>query len=239
LTQLITAFDRVKDQTYFLSDTKAYVLNKTLFPIGHLGKSKVKEIAREAGLDQVAKKKESMGICFIGKRAFGPFVDQFMEGAKKKLEFVDENGILIGISERSIHGYVVGQAARIPGAAKRYVISHLILWWWVARKQMKENRIVVVASILKSREIYSCLNFIAGYAPLTLLEKPFLLKYRSRAEAVPGRVSKSAQSPLHKIEFDEPQDMVAAGQQVVLYDENVCLGGGSIKHMNDGGIERF
>jgi tRNA U34 2-thiouridine synthase MnmA/TrmU len=70
------AEDSHKDQTFFLCHIKQEALRKTLFPVGDLLKSRVRQIAREAGLDHVANRRDSTGICFIGKRQFQEFIDQ-------------------------------------------------------------------------------------------------------------------------------------------------------------------
>lgn len=74
--RLLQASDEFKDQTFFLSNMPSETLKKTMFPLGDLQKSQVKEIARKAGLDFIANKRESTGICFVGKRNFQEFISE-------------------------------------------------------------------------------------------------------------------------------------------------------------------
>jgi len=78
---LCCAVDASKDQTYFLSGIPSHDLERVLFPVGHLLKSEVREVARDAGLGWVAAQRESMGICFIGKRKFSDFVREYVPDA--------------------------------------------------------------------------------------------------------------------------------------------------------------
>ena len=72
------AQDSFKDQTFFLSHVNQIALQRTLFPIGHLLKSQVRQLASDAGLDHVAKRPDSTGICFVGKRSFQSFISEVL-----------------------------------------------------------------------------------------------------------------------------------------------------------------
>lgn len=99
--------DHLKDQTFFLCQLDQNTLKQTLFPIGKYEKSYVRKIASEIGLDRVSSKKGSVGICFIGKRKFSDFIDQYLP--RKYGEIVDvESGKVIG-AHRGIHHFTIGQ----------------------------------------------------------------------------------------------------------------------------------
>ncbi|XP_073946578.1 mitochondrial tRNA-specific 2-thiouridylase 1-like [Choristoneura fumiferana] len=86
--KLLQPADKFKDQTFFLSQVKQFSLRRCMFPIAHLLKSSVREIAKTEGLQNVATKKESTGICFIGKRRFQDFIEEVCDTFYKPLVFV-------------------------------------------------------------------------------------------------------------------------------------------------------
>ncbi|KAI9141440.1 tRNA methyl transferase [Paraphysoderma sedebokerense] len=136
LIQLLRAADSNKDQSYFLAGVTSKQLSNVLFPIGDMTKSEVKDIAKSIGLRKIVKKKESMGICFIGQRKrFGDFLDDYIE--QKPGDFIDLDGRVVGLH----HGhakYTVGQAAKLPGMPMKYT---------VLSKEPKNNTITVVPGV--------------------------------------------------------------------------------------------
>ena len=136
---LIAGADRSKDQTYFLSGVKSEAFRNVIFPLGHLAKSRsqhhtttednrqqqqqqsVRDIAHQANIP-TASKRDSMGICFIGKRNFGNFVSQYMPEPTAPGDFVDvDTNQVVGKHEGSMH-YTIGQGARISGAPVKYFV---------------------------------------------------------------------------------------------------------------------
>ena len=119
---LLQAVDKSKDQTLFLSTVPQEALSRTLFPLGEFHKDMVKKMATAHGLEWVARKPESMGICFVGKRDFKDFLDQYVAPAAG--EFVDiDTGKVVG-SHQGAHKYTLGQRIRQPGMPERhYVVS--------------------------------------------------------------------------------------------------------------------
>ncbi|MCL4138518.1 UNVERIFIED_CONTAM: hypothetical protein GTU68_048762 [Idotea baltica] len=105
-----------------------------MFPLGGMTKEVVRKIADSAGLARIARKEESTGICFIGKRDFSSFISQYLKDCPG--EFVDvESGQVVG-EHRGFHHWTVGQRAKIPGFAWRY---------YIASKETQSNRIYVVS----------------------------------------------------------------------------------------------
>ncbi|XP_022253209.1 mitochondrial tRNA-specific 2-thiouridylase 1-like [Limulus polyphemus] len=134
--RLLKAVDGGKDQTFFLSQVPQKSLQRTLFPLGGITKNSVKKIALHAGLNYIAKKKESTGICFIGKRNFQDFIKDYVK--PKPGNFVDvETGEVVG-THAGIHFWTMGQRCHIPGLHTAY---------FVADKDMKTQDILV-ASLL-------------------------------------------------------------------------------------------
>lgn len=124
------AVDATKDQTYFLSQVKSDILDRVLFPVGHLLKSTVKQLAIDNGLHRVAAQRESMGICFIGKNNFGEFVGEYLD--KMPGVFVNSKGEILGAYACS-KVYTIGQRVRVSGMQTRLFCA-----------QKHSDRIVVV-----------------------------------------------------------------------------------------------
>ncbi len=217
---LIKGVDSNKDQTYFLCMLRREQLMRTMFPVGHLTKPEVREIARKANLP-VAEKKDSTGICFIGERKFRQFLKQYLPAKKGEMRTL--SGEYIGEHEGLMY-YTLGQRRGLNiggrGTCER---------WFVVKKDI-ENNILYVEQGADSAELYSRaliteeFNFIN---PPDWTEKRLCAKTRYRQPDQPcmayiedGRV---------RLEFDDKQRAVTPGQFAVLYDGDECLGGGVIE----------
>ena len=217
---LIKGVDSNKDQTYFLCMLRREQLLRTMFPVGHLTKPEVREIARKANLP-VAEKKDSTGICFIGERKFRQFLKQYLPAKKGEMRTL--SGEYIGEHEGLMY-YTLGQRRGLNiggrGTCER---------WFVVKKDI-ENNILYVEQGADSAELYSRaliteeFNFIN---PPNWTEKRLCAKTRYRQPDQPctafiedGRV---------RLEFDDKQRAVTPGQFAVLYDGDECLGGGVIE----------
>ncbi|KAI9208950.1 tRNA-specific 2-thiouridylase MnmA [Polychytrium aggregatum] len=225
-SHLIRAADRNKDQTYFLSTVSIARLKRTLFPIGHLLKSDVKKLAADLGLP-VAQKKESMGICFIGKRKFFDFVEEYIEQTPG--EFVSVDGEVLG-THPGLSSHTIGQRASLPSATGTK--------FYVAGKNFAKNQLIVASSVSHPamlRDIVkirtSDFTWIQGQPPPPGPESDgikTMAKYRYRSDPVACTLSLDGGHVVFK--FDFPQVGLAAGQHVAVYDSEgeECLGGGSI-----------
>ena len=116
--RLLRGSDPTKDQSYFLAAVSSEALERTLFPVGDLRKSEVKRIAKEQGL-VTAEKKESMGICFIGKRKFEDFIGQYVTQVPGELRLVD--GTVVG-EHRGMSTLTIGQGARVGGKSDKLFV---------------------------------------------------------------------------------------------------------------------
>jgi tRNA (5-methylaminomethyl-2-thiouridylate)-methyltransferase len=132
-TRLLAAVDAVKDQSYFLATVQQEALRSTRFPIGHLLKSEVRAMAAAASLHPAAKR-DSTGICFIGKRNFGAFLEGYLPQTAGPFVCV-ESGSVVG-EHKGYALYTTGQRARVPGCATR---------WYVVDKRVPTNEVVVCA----------------------------------------------------------------------------------------------
>jgi tRNA (5-methylaminomethyl-2-thiouridylate)-methyltransferase len=122
-SRLLKAVDEVKDQTYFLSTVPAHALRRALFPLGALRKDEVRDIALRAGLP-TARKRESMGICFVGKRrSFGDFLSEYVPEGYAAGNLVSvEDGAVLG-THRGAFLYTPGQGARLGGAPGKWFVA--------------------------------------------------------------------------------------------------------------------
>lgn len=217
--ELLRGADPLKDQTYFLYATKGKVLKDVLFPIGHLPKSEVREIARKAGLP-VAEKKDSTGICFIGKRDFKEFLSQHLKAEKGNFE--TPSGEVVGRHD-GIPYYTVGQRRGLaiggPGEA-----------WFVVDKDLKRNVVVVVQgenheSLFKTHLKAEKITWISDKPPE---EKTFRCTAKVRYRQVDVPCTVTLQGDSLEVHFDEPVRAITPGQSVVFYQNEVCLGGAII-----------
>lgn len=124
---LLQAVDRTKDQSFFLSQIPQQALQKSMFPVGELTKKVVKEIARHAGFEDIADKKESMGICFVGKknapgrRGFQEFIAEYID--ENPGNFVDiDTGAVVG-QHRGVHQWTIGQKTKLRVKDFAYFVS--------------------------------------------------------------------------------------------------------------------
>jgi tRNA-specific 2-thiouridylase len=216
--RLLKGKDGSKDQSYFLHRLTQQQLARVLFPVGELKKSEVRRIALEAKLPNHAKK-DSTGICFIGERPFREFLNRYLPKAPGKI--VDEKGKAVG-EHMGLAFYTIGQRKGIglggPGEP-----------WYVAQKRLQENELVVVRGhdhplLMKRTLDADDVTWIAGRSPVG---ENFSGKTRYRQTDAACRLARVLDSEI-KVDFADPQWAVTPGQSVVLYDAEVCLGGGVI-----------
>ncbi|AWW27063.1 tRNA 2-thiouridine(34) synthase MnmA [Acetobacterium carbinolicum] len=218
--RLKRAFDHNKDQTYFLCQLGQKELADVMFPIGHLCKDEVRQIAVKNNL-VTAEKKDSTGICFIGERNFTKFLSQYLPAQPGKI--VDLAGNVKGTHQGLMY-YTLGQRKGLgiggEGSGEP---------WFVVSKDLDKNELVVVqgethpALYSKSLEAIE-MNWVGGYPPAKTFKCSAKFRYRQSDQAVTVRVT---QDRIY-VEFDQPQKAVTPGQIVVLYQANICLGGGTI-----------
>ncbi|PKO29236.1 MAG: tRNA 2-thiouridine(34) synthase MnmA [Betaproteobacteria bacterium HGW-Betaproteobacteria-9] len=226
--ELLKGLDPLKDQSYFLHRLNQAQLSKTLFPVGELPKTEVRRIAAEIGLPN-AKKKDSTGICFIGERPFRDFLNRYI--AKEPGPIKDPTGRTIG-QHVGLSFYTLGQrqglgigGVKAKGAQKG---GNEHEPWFVARKDMDKNTLWVVQGhdhpwLLSPSLRAEDLSWVAGEAPSAV---QIAAKTRYRQADAPCTLQTDATGIT--LRFAEPQWAVTPGQSAVLYDGEVCLGGGVI-----------
>ncbi|NBW68357.1 MAG: tRNA 2-thiouridine(34) synthase MnmA [Betaproteobacteria bacterium] len=226
--QLLKGLDTSKDQSYFLHRLNQAQLAKTLFPVGELEKTEVRRIADAIGLPN-AKKKDSTGICFIGERPFREFLNRYIANVPGPIK--NELGHRIG-EHVGLSFYTLGQrqglgigGLKAKGQA-RGGGEHTP--WFVARKDLATNTLYVVQGhdhpwLLSSHLTADNLSWCAGSAPS---EGHYGAKTRYRQADAGCAFATSAS--MMQLSFTDPQWAVTPGQSAVLYDGDVCLGGGII-----------
>lgn len=230
--ELLKGLDPAKDQSYFLHRLDQAQLSRTLFPVGELKKTEVRRIAAEIGLPN-AKKKDSTGICFIGERPFREFLNRYLSQEPGPIE--DDRGRVLG-RHVGLSFYTLGQRQGLGiGGVKdrgtRGGSAHAP--WFVARKDLARNVLTVVQGhdhpwLLSPALEADDVAWVAGTAPASGRSAA---KTRYRQSDAACRFE--ARDAGFALAFDEPQWAITPGQSAVLYDGDVCLGGGVIAAARD------
>ncbi len=225
--QLLKALDGSKDQSYFLHRLNQDQLSRTLFPLGEIRKTQVREIAERLGLPN-AKKKDSTGICFIGERPFREFLNRYLAFKPGPMKTAD--GKVVG-EHVGLSFYTLGQRKGIGlGGMKAYRNAEGdAAPWYVARKDVANNTLYVVQGhdhpwLLAENLAADQMSWIAGSAPQP---GAYHAKTRYRQADVACHL-RTTQEDRFTLEFEQAQWAVTPGQSAVLYDGDICLGGGII-----------
>jgi tRNA-specific 2-thiouridylase len=250
LHELLKGLDPLKDQSYFLHRLNQAQLSKTLFPVGELPKTEVRRIAADIGLPN-AKKKDSTGICFIGERPFRDFLNRYI--AKEPGPIKDQQGRVLG-QHVGLSFYTLGQRQGLGiggikkgsdprSAAQRSAdgsdpflspvsrsdAGGIHLPWFVARKDMEKNTLWVVQGhdhpwLLSPALRAQDASWVAGHPPAA-----GALAAKTRYRQADAPCAFEADDADHfTLRFAEPQWAVTPGQSAVVYDGEMCLGGGVI-----------
>jgi tRNA-uridine 2-sulfurtransferase len=221
--RLVRSKDEFKDQTYFIYNIKKEQLNNVLFPVGGFEKKEIKLMARKFGLPN-ADRKESMGLCFVGKVQLDKFLAQKI---KSKIgDIVDLEGKVVG-QHRGVAFYTIGQrqGLGIGGSAPYYVMS----------KDIKTNTLVVSHDPDQKEFQTDSLQITNTNWLISEPKKKFVcqarFRHQQKLQTVTVSIAKDSDQQEHtvyEVKFKKPQSAVASGQSVVLYKGKVCLGGGVI-----------
>jgi tRNA-specific 2-thiouridylase len=224
--ELLRAKDETKDQSYFLHGLNQAQLSKSLFPLYDVRKSDVRRIAGEVGLHNHAKK-DSTGICFIGERPFRDFLNRYLPSQAGNI--CNDAGKVLG-QHMGLSFYTLGQRKGLGVGGSKDSTGEP---WFVAKKDLASNTLYVVQGHdhpwLLSREVTVMnMHWIAGEPPTgeTLNQLSAKTRYR-QADNDCRILSMDAQRTVFA--FDTPQWAATPGQSLVLYHDEVCLGGGIIE----------
>jgi tRNA-specific 2-thiouridylase len=221
---LLKGLDPGKDQSYFLHRLTQAQLSRTLFPVGHLHKTEVRAIAREANLPNHAKR-DSTGICFIGERPFREFLSRYLP--RDPGPMVTADGKSIG-EHLGLMYYTIGQRQGLGIGGRREGEGAP---WYVAGKDPGNNTLTVVQGhdhplLRKNRLRAADASWISGHSPVPPLDD-FGAKTRYRQADSTCRLT-PVDASAFELDFAEPQWAVTPGQSAVVYRGEVCLGGGVI-----------
>ncbi|MBP9743400.1 MAG: tRNA 2-thiouridine(34) synthase MnmA [Burkholderiales bacterium] len=217
---LSKALDKNKDQSYFLYRLNQYQINHAIFPLQDMEKPQVREIAAKLNLCN-AHKKDSTGICFIGERPFREFLQQYLP--IKPGHMITPNGKIMG-EHLGLMYYTIGQrrGLNIGGCGEP---------WFVADKNLATNELIVVQGhnhplLLKTELTAHQMSFGLGIKPAP---GKYTAKTRYRTHDAPCWLTYvNDEDDAVQLIFDEPQWAITPGQSVVIYKQELCLGGGII-----------
>ena len=220
--KLLRGIDNSKDQSYFLHQVKGSDLTRAIFPLGELTKDQVRSIAHDNKLIN-ADKKDSVGICFIGKNNYNDFISNFL--GKNPGVILDENGIKLG-EHQGLMYFTLGQRQGIGiGGVKGRDQSS----WYVAHKDQSANELTVVQGgdnpLLFSEGCYT--ENIHWINTELKNGSDCEIQIRYQSEPIKGTIYKTPKG--NKIIFHEPVSAVTPGQSAVIYQDEECLGGAVIK----------
>ncbi|MEI7689650.1 MAG: tRNA 2-thiouridine(34) synthase MnmA [Candidatus Saccharibacteria bacterium] len=213
---LLRAVDDNKDQTYFLYRVTGAAMSKTMFPIGGFTKPQVREMADKRGLT-TAVKKDSQGICFVGQVGIRDFLSLYVD--LKPGQIIDKkSGAVLGHHDGAIF-YTLGQrhGLELGGGLPYYVVG----------KDMNKNEVYVTTDLNDGTLWHDTVQLHSVH---WINEAPkngkYLIRSRHRAPLVPAEITVDGDSV--SLKLTDPQRAFAPGQSVVIYDEQICLGGGII-----------
>lgn len=231
--QLLKGHDNNKDQSYFLYTITQHALSKSLFPVGHLEKSQVRDLAKSAELINHAKK-DSTGICFIGERKFKTFLQDFF--VNRPGEIQTPEGVVVGQHDGLMY-YTLGQRQGLFIGGRKGAKE---MPWYVVAKNVAENILYVTQETdhpwhFSQTLIANNIHLINPCA--TTFTAKAKVRYRQQDQTCTVTQKTTGEMA---ITFVEPQRAVTPGQSVVLYQDNICLGGGII-HSTDslGGLQHI
>ena len=221
--RLLKGLDPNKDQSYFLYTIGQNQLARTLFPVGELLKPEVRQTAERARLP-VHDKKDSTGICFIGERNFREFLAEYIAPNPGEMRTLD--GTVIRQHDGLMY-YTLGQR---QGLGIGGVKNHPDEPWYVLHKDLEENVLYVGQGhnhpwLFSNHLRAGQLSWVSGVAPEPGRKLTAKVRYRQQDQEC--TVQEISNDHL-VVKFDHPQRAVTAGQSVVLYDGDNCLGGGII-----------
>lgn len=220
-SRLVKGSDPEKDQSYFLYTIKKTILDKVLFPVGHLTKKEVRAIAKKHGL-ATSEKKDSTGVCFIGKRDFKEFLSKYIAAKPGNFETMD--GKVVGKHDGCAY-YTIGQRKGLGIGGEGEA-------WYVVGKDIERNVVYIDQgamhpAMFKDNLTASELTWVAETMPFTLPYK-CKAKIRYRQQDQDCTIVSIEQGSKAFVKFDVPQRAITPRQSIVFYDGDNCLGGGII-----------
>jgi tRNA-uridine 2-sulfurtransferase len=220
---LIKGKDREKDQTYFLYAISQHAIEKSLFPVGQLLKEQVRQIALEQGFAN-HDKKDSTGICFIGERKFKAFLSEYLLAQPGNIE--SSQGDVIGRHDGLMY-YTMGQRQGLKIGGLKHADDAP---WYVVDKDAERNALIVAQGsqhpmLYANGLICSEIHWLIAETELPL-QCNAKTRYRQPCQ---GCIISPVQQEGHCVMFSNPQRAITAGQSIVFYNQNQCIGGAIIE----------
>lgn len=225
---LLKGRDHNKDQSYFLYALGQSQLAKSLFPLGELNKSEVRQIAHQAGFSN-AGKKDSTGICFIGEREFKKFLNKYLPAQPGEIQTPD--GTYLGHHD-GLMFHTLGQRKGLGIGGLKNTSGEP---WYVVGKNLQDNVLIVAQGqdhplLFSKGLIASNLSWVSGTAPKVPMQCNAKIRYRQDDQ--PCNIISIEQNRC-LVNFEQAQRAATPGQSVVFYQDEECLGGGVINEIID------
>ena len=229
------SFDQNKDQTYFLSQVSQEQLQKCLFPLEGISKEEVRRIARELDLD-IANKKDSTGVCFIGERNFKQFLNNYLPAHRGDIVDI-KSGNIVGKHDGVLY-YTLGQRRGL-GIGGIHGIDPIS--WFVVAKNVQKNILYVAQGdeneyLNSDVAIIKMVNWTVKDKPTGQLKVGVKFRYRQKDQ---GCTLEFVDQDTVKLTYDQPYKAVTPGQAAVFYLGDTCLGGGIIDRIYYQGKEKM
>ncbi len=215
---LLTGLDVNKDQSYFLYRVTSEALSRTLLPIGELTKPQVREEARKLGL-ATAEKKDSQGICFVGKIGIKEFLQNYVEATSGNI--IDKKtGKVLGQHDGAIF-YTIGQrhGLHVGGGLPFYIVD----------KDMQKNEVYVTTNLndehLWRKDLE--LTQLHWINDIPQADKTYYVRTRYRAPLIACRIQQLSDRSV-KLSLQDPERAITSGQSAVLYEGDKVVGGGIV-----------
>ncbi len=225
--RLRSGVDIDKDQSYVLSVMGQSQLARTMFPVGEFSKQEVRALAKKFGL-KVEGKKDSQDLCFLGGKDYRDFLRLHAPDLTQPGPIMRRNGELLG-EHQGLSNYTIGQRR---GLGLSYAVPLYVL-----EMNPADNSLVVGTSEELGRDdlLADSVNWVGGEAPARPLRAGVKIRYKARAQ--PAMVEPRGEDQIY-VRFDFPQRDITPGQAAVIYDGDVCLGGGVIGKFEETGRAR-
>jgi tRNA-specific 2-thiouridylase len=215
--ELLQAIDQTKDQSYVLHVLNQAKLSQALFPLGEFTKSQVRQMARDFNLP-VAERADSQDLCFLGKGDYRSFLLRNAPQVAVPGQILDRAGKVLG-EHQGLAFYTIGQRKGLGIASPSP--------YYVLEKDRQRNALIVgKQEELGQSELFAFpVNWIAGQPPEASFQAEVKIRYKARPAC--GFVTHLSDQKVH-IQFNEPLRDITPGQAAVIYDREICLGGGVI-----------
>ncbi len=216
---LSKAVDLNKDQSYFLFTLGQKELSKLIFPLGDKTKPEVRKLATDMGL-KVAKKPESMGVCFITGSSYREFLDPYLERGKREGDIVDADGNFVA-KHNGISSFTIGQRRGLGFATGKPM--------YVVDIDSENNKVVVGADddLFRDKLIAGDISWVDG-PPADRFNVTSKVRYRHDGDKSTVTLIEDGKV---LVNFDKPQRAITPGQAIVFYKDDDVVGGGWIKEV--------